>query len=357
MAIGAFNFQQVINRTQNNQALSNNQDLLFCIAQLFGWEKVRWWPLSFCCASVVVWVCEALNLGRDQSQCVNEWIFKRIKRILHIICQSWFSGKWGSKHSQLIFYTVLRFPLEYINRKDKHFLYLSTIGKDGYNQLRPQDVVPWLRCDRNRPTSPGGWKGLVPSHSPPNKNQHFVMMDFEKTPEKTMVKTIFPIEECRKKLEGPGGVAIHKIDPPQKIWHEKSSHDVLSDLMKFQDYRLPWPPSTRLLRNVKRGDTLVILIYGLMNPGAEIDGYKCQGANEIVPKTLDYNSVELTSLTTASAIERCRVKAIFFLLLALQVSSVAATRKFCRSPKFPTILAKKKTLSIFFDFHIAWFSM
>ena len=97
------------------------------------------------------------------------------------------------------------------------------------------------------------------------------------------------------------------------------------------------------LRNVKRGDTLVILIYGLMNPGAEIDGYKCQGANEIVPKTL-----ELTSFTTASAIERRSVKAIFFLLLALQVSSVAATRKFCGSPKFPKILAKKETFVFFF---------
>jgi len=41
------------------------------------------------------------------------------------------------------------------------------------------------------------------------------------------------------------------------------------------------------LRNVKRGDTLVILIYGLMNPGAEIDGYKCQVVSEILPKILD----------------------------------------------------------------------
>ena len=104
------------------------------------------------------------------------------------------------------------------------------------------------------------------------------------------------------------------------------------------------------LRNVKRGDTLVILIHGLMNPGAEIDGYKCQGANEIVPKTLDYTSVELTSFTTASAIERRSVKAIFFFLLALQVSSVAATRKFCGSPKFPKILAKKETFDFFLIF-------
>jgi len=34
------------------------------------------------------------------------------------------------------------------------------------------------------------------------KNHYLVMMDFEKTPEKTMVKTIFPIEKWRKKLEG-----------------------------------------------------------------------------------------------------------------------------------------------------------
>ena len=189
------------------------------------------------------------------------------------------------------------------------------------------------------------------------KYQYFVMMDFEKTPEKTMVKTIFPIEEWRKKLEGPGGVAIHRIDPPPKnlTWEELTQCPVWLD--EVPGLLSPMAAKHTPLRNVKRGDTLVILIYGLMNPGAEIDGYKCQGANEIVPKTLDYNSVELTSLTTASAIERCKVKAIFFLLLALQVSSVAATRKFCRSPKFSTILAKKKPLRFFLIFHIAWFSM
>ena len=63
-------------------------------------------------------------------------------------------------------------------------------------------------------------KGLFPSH-PPQKIFVFVMMDFENLPKK-LVPTLDPFEECRKKKGGGG--AIHRIDPPEKIGHEKFSH-------------------------------------------------------------------------------------------------------------------------------------
>ena len=189
----------------------------------------------------------------------------------------------------------------------------------------------------------------TPSHSPP-KISVFGHDGFRKNTWKNHGANNPPHRRMAEKIGGTGVVAIHRIDPPPKnlTWEELTQCPVWLD--EVPGLLSPMAAKHTPLRNVKRGDTLVILIYGLMNPGAEIDGYKCQGANEIVPKTLDYNSVELTSLTTASAIERCKVKAIFFLLLALQVSSVAATRKFCRSPKFSTILAKKKPLRFFLIF-------
>ena len=82
-----------------------------------------------------------------------------------------------------------------------HFASLSTWINLKINTFsirhHKQNVVPWLRCDRSRSTSPADVRDFSQVILP-KKYSFFVMMDFENLPKK-LVPTLDPFEECRNK--------------------------------------------------------------------------------------------------------------------------------------------------------------